>query len=105
MFLGESDSVRRRGQRLHDADDAWLAIGGKIREIRRDMPIILTSGYIRSEDRTVAQRLHIDQIIYKSITADELADTLAEEIWRLNSASNQACNSPVEDAHRHGDAP
>jgi CheY-like chemotaxis protein len=56
----------------------------RLREIRSNLPIIMTSGYIRAEDRQVAEELHIDQLVYKSNTIDELASAIAIEINRLN---------------------
>lgn len=55
-------------------------LAGKLRAIRADIPIIMTSGYIKAEDRAAAQRIGIDQLIYKSNTIDELAAAVAREI-------------------------
>jgi PAS domain S-box-containing protein len=57
----------------------------KLRAIRGELPIIMTSGYIRAEDRRVAEQLCIDQLIYKSNTIDELAAAIAVEIKRLHT--------------------
>ena len=57
----------------------------KLRAIRGDVPIIMTSGYIRAEDRRVAEQMRIDQLIYKSNTIDELATAIATEIERLHT--------------------
>jgi CheY-like chemotaxis protein len=57
----------------------------KLRAIRGELPIIMTSGYIRAEDRRVAEQLRIDQLIYKSNTIDELAAAIAVEIKRLHT--------------------
>ncbi|MFL6619109.1 MAG: ATP-binding protein [Povalibacter sp.] len=57
----------------------------KLREIRPDVPIIMTSGYIRAEDRQAAQQLQINQLVYKSNTVDQLAEALASEIAGLKS--------------------
>jgi len=35
-----------------------------------DIPIVMISGYIRAEDRRMAEQLQIDQLIYKSNTID-----------------------------------
>jgi CheY-like chemotaxis protein len=40
----------------------------KLREVRSDVPIIMTSGYIRAEDRESAKRVGVNQLIYKSNT-------------------------------------
>lgn len=58
----------------------------KLREIRKDVPIIMTSGYIRDEDREAARALQINQLVYKSDTVEELAEALSKEIAALNAA-------------------
>jgi CheY-like chemotaxis protein len=58
----------------------------RLRAVRPDIPIVLISGYIKAEDRRVAEQLHIDQLIYKSNTIDELATALATEIERLRKS-------------------
>jgi CheY-like chemotaxis protein len=57
----------------------------KLREIRKDVPIIMTSGYIRDEDREAARALQINQLVYKSDTVEELAEALSKEIATLNA--------------------
>ena len=57
----------------------------KLREVREDVPIIMTSGYIRAEDRQSAKRLGINQLVYKSNTIEELAEVLAKEIVAMRS--------------------
>jgi PAS domain S-box-containing protein len=55
-------------------------LAAQLRAIRSDIPIIMTSGYIKAEDRAAAQRIGVDQLIYKSNTIDELAAAVAREI-------------------------
>jgi PAS domain S-box-containing protein len=57
----------------------------KLRELRADIPIIMTSGYIRAEDRAAAQRLHIHHLVYKSNTIEQLAEALAIEIATIKT--------------------
>jgi CheY-like chemotaxis protein len=52
----------------------------KLRDVRTDVPIIMTSGYIRAEDRDNAKKLGVKALVYKSNTIEELADVLAKEI-------------------------
>jgi CheY-like chemotaxis protein len=59
------------------------SLAKRLRAVRADIPIVMISGYIRAEDRRLAEQLHIDQLIYKSNTIDELAAALATEIERL----------------------
>jgi PAS domain S-box-containing protein len=57
----------------------------KLRDIRGDVPIIMTSGYIRAEDRESAKRVGVNQLVYKSNTIEELAEVLAKEIVSMRS--------------------
>ena len=57
----------------------------KLREVCGDVPIIMTSGYIRAEDRQSAKRLGINQLVYKSNTIEELAEVLGNEIVAMRS--------------------
>jgi PAS domain S-box-containing protein len=61
-------------------------LASKLREVRQDVPIILTSGYIRDEDREAANRLGIDHLVYKSDTVEQLADAIAKELSSLGQA-------------------
>jgi PAS domain S-box-containing protein len=60
-----------------------------IREIRQDVPIIMTSGYIRNEDREAARELQITQIVYKSNTVQQLTEALASEIAAFAARGEQ----------------
>jgi CheY-like chemotaxis protein len=48
----------------------------ELQRIRPDVPIILTSGYIRSGESELAKRLGVRAVILKPNTVDELANTL-----------------------------
>ncbi|HEU4601229.1 MAG TPA: response regulator [Steroidobacteraceae bacterium] len=58
-------------------------LAAKIREISKDVPIIMTSGYIRDEDREAARQLNINQLVYKSNTVQLLTEALAAEIAKF----------------------
>jgi CheY-like chemotaxis protein len=60
-----------------------MELASKIREIRDDVPIIMTSGYIKREDQEAARELKIAQLVYKSNTVQQLTDALATEIVKL----------------------
>jgi CheY-like chemotaxis protein len=60
-------------------------LAAELRQIRPDVPIIMASGYIRSEDRQAAQRLHINQLVYKPNTIEELGQLLSREITALRT--------------------
>ena len=61
-----------------------------IHQIRADIPIILTSGYLQAEDRQRAESLGIRETIQKPATADKLAGALekilSEQSQRVHSA-------------------
>ena len=50
------------------------------REMNATLPIILTSGYVRQEDRDIAKQLGICEVILKPDTVDALATQLHELI-------------------------
>lgn len=58
----------------------------ELRRVRTDVPIIMTSGYIRTEDVEAAERLGINQLVYKANTIEELGQALAKEIDALAQA-------------------
>jgi PAS domain S-box-containing protein len=61
----------------------------ELRKIRSDVPIIMTSGYIRQQDREVAEQLQINQLVYKSNTIEQLGEVLAAEIAIINGRNGQ----------------
>jgi PAS domain S-box-containing protein len=63
-------------------------LAGKLREIRQDVPIVLTSGYIRDEDREAAKRIGIDHFVYKSDTVEQLAEAIAKELSTMRQGSS-----------------
>jgi PAS domain S-box-containing protein len=62
-------------------------LASQVRQISADIPIIMTSGYIRSEDIANAKRLQINQLVYKANTIEELGQALAKEIAALKNGS------------------
>ena len=59
-------------------------LAAELRRIREQVPIIMTSGYIRPEDVEVAERLNINQLVYKANTVEALGEALAQEIQALS---------------------
>jgi CheY-like chemotaxis protein len=47
-----------------------------IREIRDDLPIVVTSGYVRAEDRETAREIGVRELVLKPDTVEELARVL-----------------------------
>jgi PAS domain S-box-containing protein len=63
-----------------------------MRAVRADIPIVMTSGYVRDEDRTRATALGIDHIILKPDTVHELGkvlDGLCREIRAKREAGSK----------------
>jgi len=65
----------------------------ELRLIRREIPVVLTSGYLQSEDQQRAEDLGIRELIQKPATADLLAGALerilAEKSPRVQTAPAQ----------------
>jgi PAS domain S-box-containing protein len=48
-----------------------------IREIRAELPVVVTSGYVRAEDREIAKEVGVRALVLKPNTIEELAGVLA----------------------------
>ncbi len=77
---------------MPEVSGAELAV--EVRRVREHVPIIMTSGYIRAQDMETAQRLGINQLVYKANTIEELGKALAKEIEAAakGGASNAAAS-------------
>jgi CheY-like chemotaxis protein len=64
----------------------------ELRRIRPEVPIIMTSGFVRTEDVRTAERLGINQLVYKASTIDELGAVLAREIARVGKRKTGIAN-------------
>ena len=62
-------------------------VSQRIRSIRPDIPIIMATGCVRSEDREIAQRLGVNQLVEKPATVDEFADLLSAELNKCLSGA------------------
>lgn len=49
-----------------------------IGEIREDLPVVVTSGYVRAEDRAIAREIGVRELVLKPDTVEELASVLEE---------------------------
>jgi signal transduction histidine kinase/CheY-like chemotaxis protein len=49
-----------------------------IRQIRADLPVVVTSGYVRAEDRETAKQVGVRDLVLKPDTVEELAGVLAK---------------------------
>lgn len=64
--------------------------------IRADVPIIMTSGYLRPEDLQAAERLGIRQVVYKANTIEELGAALQKEIQaHVRGEAAPASSDPI----------
>ena len=57
-----------------------LELLGAIRAVRPDVPMLLTSGYLRQADLAEAERLGVRAVIAKPARLDELARALASAL-------------------------
>jgi CheY-like chemotaxis protein len=55
-------------------------------EIRADIPIVMTSGYVRPQDREAAQKIGVRELILKPDTLEELGRTL-QHLFRQHQSS------------------
>jgi PAS domain S-box-containing protein len=58
-------------------------------DIRPDLPIVMTSGYVRAEDQEIAQKIGLRDLILKPNTVEELGNTL-DRIFRTTAAGAAA---------------
>jgi CheY-like chemotaxis protein len=54
-----------------------------VRKMRIDLPILLTSGYLRAEDREAAHECGIREMILKPNTVEELGQAIDRELSAL----------------------
>lgn len=71
-----------------------------VREIRSDIPVVVTSGYVQVEDQERAQRLSIQELLVKPATADKLASTLEKIIASRPSRAERAVAQVEANARR-----
>jgi PAS domain S-box-containing protein len=55
----------------------------EVRAIRADIPVLLTSGYLRSEDRDLAAQLGIRELILKPNTVEELGRAIDRTLAKM----------------------
>ena len=53
-----------------------------IKEVRPDLPVVVTSGYVRPEDREVALEIGVCELVLKPDTVEELAVVLERVLGR-----------------------
>jgi PAS domain S-box-containing protein len=60
-----------------------MDVARRILEIRPDIPILLATGYVRSEDVDQARAIGIREVIWKPQTIGEMGDVLAQQLRKL----------------------
>jgi CheY-like chemotaxis protein len=53
-----------------------------IKEIRADLPVVVTSGYVRAEDREAASEIGVRDLVLKPDTVEELGQVLERVLER-----------------------
>jgi CheY-like chemotaxis protein len=59
----------------------------ELRQLQPELPIVMTSGYIRAEDLETAQRLGVGDLILKPDSVDELVRVLHQKFSQLRRRS------------------
>jgi len=54
----------------------------ELQKLRPDIPILMTSGYVRPEDREAARQQGVRDLLLKPYTAAELGEALAQVFGR-----------------------
>jgi CheY-like chemotaxis protein len=64
-----------------------LDLAAQLLAIRPDLPIIITSGYVRPEDKLKADRLGVRDIVLKPNTVAEMGELIRERLDGLKVRS------------------
>ncbi|MFL6601633.1 MAG: response regulator [Steroidobacteraceae bacterium] len=65
-----------------------IEVSRRMLEIRPDLPVLLATGYVRSEDVAQARSIGIREVIWKPQTIGEMGDLLAQHLEKLPSTRN-----------------
>ena len=60
-----------------------IDVARRILEIRPDIPVLLASGYVRSEDVEVARSIGVREVIWKPATINEMGELLGRLLARM----------------------
>jgi CheY-like chemotaxis protein len=66
-----------------------VELARQILQIRPDVPIVMTSGYIRPEDELEAQRVGVRELLLKPDTVDDLAAALQRVFASVSANGNK----------------
>jgi PAS domain S-box-containing protein len=64
-----------------------MEVSRRMLQIRPDIPVLLATGYVRSEDVELARQIGIREVIWKPQTISEMGDLLAQQLEKLVPAS------------------
>ena len=62
-----------------------IEVSRSVLAIRPDIPVLLTTGYVRPEDVELARRIGVREVIWKPNTLGEMGDLLAQQLEKLVS--------------------
>jgi CheY-like chemotaxis protein len=65
-----------------------VELARELRQLQPELPIVMSSGYIRPEDLETAQRLGVGDLILKPDSVDELVRVLHQKFSQLRRASD-----------------
>jgi PAS domain S-box-containing protein len=60
-----------------------MEVSRRMLQIRPDIPVLLATGYVRSEDVEQARQIGIREVIWKPQTLSEMGDLLAQQLEKL----------------------
>jgi signal transduction histidine kinase len=96
-FTNPEEALRSFGQHPQDFDAmvtdlsmpsmSGTDLAQAVLQIRPDLPVVLTSGYIRAQDQEVAKRVGVRELILKPDTVEDLGDTLHRLLGRAAKKS------------------
>jgi len=65
-----------------------MEVSRRMLEIRPDIPVLLATGYVRTEDVEQARTIGIREVIWKPQTVGEMGDLLAQQLEKLAPTRN-----------------
>ena len=65
-----------------------MEVSRRMLEIRPDIPVLLATGYVRTEDVEQARSIGIREVIWKPQTVGEMGDLLAQQLEKLAPTRN-----------------
>jgi PAS domain S-box-containing protein len=65
-----------------------MEVSRRMLEIRPDIPVLLATGYVRTEDVAQARSIGIREVIWKPQTVGEMGDLLAQQLEKLAPTRN-----------------